>query len=51
MPRRKKKDVEMVDCRHEEKRPNYPEAGSGAFFVYPAYVGAANKVAGSYILS
>jgi hypothetical protein len=27
MPRREKKDVEMDDYRHDEKRPNNPGAG------------------------
>ncbi len=34
MPRRKKKNVEIDDYRHDEKRPNNPEAGLAGYDVY-----------------
>ena len=34
MPRRKKKEVEIDDYRHDEKRPNNPEAGLAAYDAY-----------------
>jgi adenine-specific DNA-methyltransferase len=34
MPRRKKKDVEIDDFRHDEKRPNNPEAGLAGYEAY-----------------
>ncbi len=34
MPRRKKKDVEIDDYRHDEKRPNNPEAGLAGYDAY-----------------